>query len=224
LSVAIARDTEFAVRSREPSVGEAPALAIRVAVLGPAGLPDVSAVLEAEGLHVLRGDPDVAADAMVAVAATPESILDLAAPPDCPLIVVLPDSASADREVVRGLLARGINAIVGASRVESALAPSVRAACAGQIVVPAEARKAMARPTLTVREKQVLGMVVLGFTNGEIARKLHLAESTVKSHLSSAFPKLGVRSRREAAAAILDPKTGLGTGILAISEAEGFAV
>ena len=64
-------------------------------------------------------------------------------------------------------------------------------------------------------------MVVLGFTNGEIARQLHLAESTIKSHLSSSFTKLGVRSRNEAAELILDADGGLGTGILAISGAEG---
>ena len=198
-------------------------LVVKVAAPSPpGGGPEVTAALEADGLVVVLGETDVAPDAVVAIAASPKSILDLSASSDCPLVVVVPDSASTDHEIVRGLLARGIAAIVAASRVESGLAPSVRAACAGQIVVPSEARRAMARPTLTVREKQVLGMVVMGFTNGEIAGKLHLAESTVKSHLSSAFPKLGVRSRREAAAAILDPKTGLGTGILAISETEAF--
>jgi DNA-binding NarL/FixJ family response regulator len=221
--VTIVHGTEIATPLREPSAGEAAALAVRVAALEPASGPDVTAALEADGLNVLLGD-EAAADAVVAIATTNKSIDELAGDVDCPVVVVVPDSASTNREVVRGLLARGVNAIVAASRVESALAPSVRAACAGQIVVPAEAREAMARPSLTVREKQVLGMVVLGFTNGEIAGKLHLAESTVKSHLSSAFPKLGVRSRREATAAILDPKTGLGTGILAISETEDFAV
>jgi len=219
--VTIAPGTELATPLRKPSTGDA--LAVRLAGLGLASGADVTAALEADGLHVLL-DAEAAADAVVAVAATHKSIGDLAGDIDCPLVIVVPDSASTNREVVRGLLARGVSAIVAASRVDSALAPSVRAACAGQIVVPAEARGVMAPPSLTVREKQVLGMVVLGFTNGEIAGKLHLAESTVKSHLSSAFPKLGVGSRREATAAILDPKTGLGTGILAISETEDFAV
>jgi hypothetical protein len=61
-------------------------------------------------------------------------------------------------------------------------------------------------------------MVVRGFTNAEIARKLFVAESTVKSHLSSAFVKLGVRSRNEATAVILDQSSGLGTGVLAITD------
>jgi len=71
-----------------------------------------------------------------------------------------------------------------------------------------------------VREKQVLGMVVMGFSNGEIANKLVLAESTIKSHLSSAFSKLGVRSRGEATELILDPVNGLGPGILSIAGTE----
>jgi DNA-binding NarL/FixJ family response regulator len=82
-------------------------------------------------------------------------------------------------------------------------------------------REAEVLLALAAREKQVLGMVVMGFTNGEIAAKLHLAESTVKSHLSSAFSKLDVRSRNEATALILDSERGLGTGVLAISGAEG---
>ena len=53
---------------------------------------------------------------------------------------------------------------------------------------------------------------------GEIAQKLHLSQNTVKTHLSSSFAKLGVRSRSEAAALILDPEAGLGTGILTITD------
>lgn len=52
-------------------------------------------------------------------------------------------------------------------------------------------------PGLTRREAQVTGLAALGHTNAEIARALHLGRETVKSHLTSAFRKLGVRSRRE---------------------------
>jgi DNA-binding NarL/FixJ family response regulator len=76
---------------------------------------------------------------------------------------------------------------------------------------------AVERPPLTPREKQVLALVVMGYTNREIADQLVLAESTVKSHLFSAFRRLGVRSRSEAVALITDPARGLGSGILTIA-------
>jgi DNA-binding NarL/FixJ family response regulator len=72
-------------------------------------------------------------------------------------------------------------------------------------------------PELTMREKQVLSLVVMSLSNGEIARQLYLTESTVKSHLGTAFRKLGVRSRAEAARLVADPERGFGTGILAIT-------
>ena len=57
---------------------------------------------------------------------------------------------------------------------------------------------------------------MLGFTNREIAQKLFLAESTVKTHLSSAFRKIDARSRSEAVARIQDPESGYGMGVLAV--------
>ena len=94
---------------------------------------------------------------------------------------------------------------------------AVRAACAGQICVPRALGRHVPRPALSYRERQVLGLVVVGSSNNDIARQLHLAESTVKSHLSSAFVKLGARTRTEAAATVSDTDGGLGRGIIAIS-------
>jgi DNA-binding NarL/FixJ family response regulator len=140
------------------------------------------------------------------------------ASPDAILIAVV-SGASSQR--LRGALAEGADGVVILERLEQNLLATIGAACAGQLAVPRELRMSLIRPMLSTREKQVLGMVVMGFTNGEIARQLHLAESTIKSHLSSSFTKLGVRSRNEAADLILDADGGLGTGILAISGAEG---
>jgi DNA-binding NarL/FixJ family response regulator len=132
-----------------------------------------------------------------------------------PIVVV---GAFRSPRAVREAIDNGADGLVAVGELEDALAPTLDAVCAGQIAFPREVRSHVWRPLLSTREKQILGMVVLGFTNGEIARKLVVAESTVKSHLSSAFRKLGVRSRTEASELILDPERGLGTGILAISE------
>jgi DNA-binding NarL/FixJ family response regulator len=134
------------------------------------------------------------------------------------LVAVVPGS---DAQRLRSALAEGADGVVTLERLEQTLVATMAAACAGQLAVPRELRMSIVRPLLSTREKQVLGMVVMGFSNGEIARQLHLAESTIKSHLSSSFTKLGVRSRHEAADLILDADGGLGTGILAISGAEG---
>ena len=134
-----------------------------------------------------------------------------------PAAPALATAAEATPREIRDALAAGADGFVLDAQLDEALAPTIEAACSGQLVVPRELRNQIARPALSAREKQVLGMVVIGFTNGEIAGKLHLAESTVKSHLSSIFGKLGVRSRSEAAELVLDPEHGFGTGILAIS-------
>jgi DNA-binding NarL/FixJ family response regulator len=138
--------------------------------------------------------------------------------PDARTVATAVEATTRD---IRDALAAGADAFVLDAQLDEALAATIDAACSGQLVVPRGLRSQIARPTLSAREKQVLGMVAMGFTNAEIARKLHLAESTVKSHLSSIFEKLGVRSRGEAAELVLDRERGFGTGILAISGGEG---
>jgi DNA-binding NarL/FixJ family response regulator len=130
--------------------------------------------------------------------------------------------AVAPRELLtaRRALDAGATGVVSPERVADALAPTISAVLAGQVAIPLESRDQLERPALTVREKQTLAMVVLGFSNGEIARKLFVTESTVKSHLGSSFKKLGVTSRKQAVARILDPDGGLGTGILSITGGE----
>jgi len=120
------------------------------------------------------------------------------------------------RREVRGALAAGVAGIVLEAEAAQTLAPCLHAAVSGQICVPREQWAQIEAPVLSTREKQILGLVVMGYMNSQIAEQLFLAESTVKSHLSSAFGKLGVRSRNEAVNLILDPERGLGTGILSL--------
>jgi DNA-binding NarL/FixJ family response regulator len=52
---------------------------------------------------------------------------------------------------------------------------------------------------LSDREKEVLVMLAQGIPNKEIADKLHLAEGTVKNHVSNILDKLQVQNRTQAA-------------------------
>ena len=131
-----------------------------------------------------------------------------------PFIVIVPGRGAGS---VRDALAHGAGGVVRATEVDERLSEAVRAVSAGLLVVPADAASIFGRPTLSPREKQVLGLVVLGCSNGEIAAKLQVTEATVKTHLTSSFRKLGVRTRSDATARILDPASGLGLGILALT-------
>ncbi|MEJ2856038.1 MULTISPECIES: response regulator transcription factor [unclassified Saccharothrix] len=96
-----------------------------------------------------------------------------------------------------GLLAQAVHA---AANGEALIAPSVTArlldAFAGS--APPSTPVQPIEP-LTEREEQVLAAVAAGSTNSEIAGRLHITLSTVKTHVASLMNKLGVRNRVEIA-------------------------
>ena len=60
-------------------------------------------------------------------------------------------------------------------------------------------RRSAASASLTDREREVLGCVVQGLANKQIARRLGISERTVKAHLTSTFQRIGVTDRTQAA-------------------------
>jgi DNA-binding CsgD family transcriptional regulator len=70
--------------------------------------------------------------------------------------------------------------------------------------VPVSARKGSTRavpdadPLLTAQERKVLACLAAGLPNKEIAQRMCISQSTVKSHISSVFKKLGLTNRTEA--------------------------
>jgi DNA-binding NarL/FixJ family response regulator len=112
------------------------------------------------------------------------------------------------------LLAMGASGLVHEREIDAALGPICRLAAAGHVAVPASMRHTIEPPALSHRERQALGLALAGLTNAQIARTVFIAESTVKTHLSSAFRRLGVHSRREAVA-LLNSDTALRSSVLA---------
>jgi DNA-binding NarL/FixJ family response regulator len=126
------------------------------------------------------------------------------------IVVVTPRGSNG----VHKALEAGARGLVWDSDIECALAPAIRAVCNGLVVVPRQLRRQVVRPALSHREKETLALATAGLSNRQIADRLYLAESTVKSHLSSVFAKLGVDSRSEAARLALDPDEKLGISVL----------
>ncbi|BCB77373.1 response regulator transcription factor [Phytohabitans flavus] len=111
---------------------------------------------------------------------------------------LLKDSPAAEMLVaMRGVL-RG-DAMVGPSVTRRLLDRYVTG------VAPLEADPRLA--ALTDREREVLGLVARGLSNAEIAAKLFLGETTVKTHVARILAKLHIRDRVHAV--VLAYETGL---------------
>jgi DNA-binding NarL/FixJ family response regulator len=173
--------------------------------------------LEAGAISVLNGEPSTTPDIRVVAVdlGQPTSLARLRArlrqEGPGPVVVISPDCGNLGaRRAVRA----GAQSLVLEDQLDVALVPAVRAVAAGFSVVPATLRNRGDSLTFSHREREVLGLAISGHTNSEIAATLFLAESTVKSHLSSAYRKLGAASRKDAASLILDPDEGLGEIVL----------
>ncbi len=102
-----------------------------------------------------------------------------------------------------------VKAIRVVAQGEALLAPSVTKRLIEEFARRPEpaARKARELETLTDREREVLKEVARGLTNAEIAARLHVSETTVKTHVAHMLDKLELRDRVQAV--ILAYESGL---------------
>lgn len=109
-----------------------------------------------------------------------------------------------DEDIRRAILA-GAQSYLTKDVLHDELIQAIRAVHAGQRYLPPSIAAALAaqlpRPDLSAREHQVLGLIVQGLSNKQIAFTLNIAEHTVKNHVKSILAKLGVEDRTQAATA-----------------------
>ena len=170
---------------------------------------DVEVVGEArdgeEGLEVVRR---LAPDVVLTDARMPRldgvgMIAALAADSAAPPVIVL--TTFDDEQLVRAALDAGAAGFLVKDASTEELVAAIRAVAQGGLVIdPRLARGALRRPdpetgspltVLTRTERDVAALVATGATNSEIAGRLHLAEGTVKNHVSSLLRKLQQRDR-----------------------------
>ena len=126
------------------------------------------------------------------------------AQPDTEVIALT--SVLEDAAVVSAVKAGAIGYLLKDTQADE-LCASIHAAAAGQVrLAPQAAARLMNEvrapenpDSLTEREIEVLRLLAQGQANKEIARALHIAEKTVKTHVSNILAKLGLQSRTQAA-------------------------
>ncbi len=124
-------------------------------------------------------------------------------------VVVL--TTYADDESVLSALSAGAVGYLTKDATREDIRRALEAASSGQSILDSAAQGALVnaarRPRpgslpdgLTDREAEVLGLITEGLTNTEIAERIFVAESTVKTHVNRIFAKTGSRDRAQAAA------------------------
>ena len=126
-----------------------------------------------------------------------------------PTVQVIALTSFKDKGLVQDALQAGAIGYLLKDVSADELAQAIRAAHAGRATLSPEAAQALVRTAtklpmpghdLTKREREVLALLVEGLSNKQIADKLVVSPSTIKSHVSHILAKLGVASRTEAAA------------------------
>jgi DNA-binding NarL/FixJ family response regulator len=132
-----------------------------------------------------------------------------------PNVAVVVLTTYADDDSIVAALSAGAAGYLTKDAARDDIRRAIEAAAAGQAVLDPSvqaallkaARQGVARPPvpaaapdgLTEREVEVLALIASGLSNQEIAERLYVAETTVKTHVNRIFAKTGSRDRAQAA-------------------------
>ena len=126
-----------------------------------------------------------------------------------PKVQVVALTSFKEEQVVKNALRAGAIGYLLKDVSADELAWAIRAAHSGRAILSPEVARALANDAnqppvpgqdLTERERAVLALMVEGLNNTQIAGRLFVSPSTIKSHVSHILSKLGVASRTEAVA------------------------
>jgi NarL family two-component system response regulator LiaR len=133
-----------------------------------------------------------------------------------PHIQVVALTSFPDRDKVQDALAAGAISYLLKNVSGDDLAEAIRDAYAGRATLAQEAVQALIQPPpttpaapgfdLTMREREVLALLIKGLNNNEIANQLSISNATAKAHVSNILSKLGVSNRAKAVAVAIQQK------------------
>jgi len=180
-------------------------------------LPDatVECAPDAEsGLRLLREQPDF--DAVLLDLRLPDArgldALSRYAREFPQVARVLISGETVDARTVQGALAAGASGFIPKTLGVGEMVAALRCVLDGGVYTPSTAgvpHTATGLEGLSLRQVEVLQMMLRGNANKQIAQELGIAERTVKAHLTRVFDALGVNTRMQAAMAA--QRLGLGT-------------
>jgi len=117
-------------------------------------------------------------------------------------------TAYASDEQIEAVLRAGARGYLLKGAALDEIERAIRAVADGQTYLdPKVASRVVAlsgAPRLSAREREVLRLVAAGRSNKEIAAALHIAERTVKFHVTAIFNKLGAENRAQAVAIAME--------------------